>query len=265
MMKKILIGCGIVALLVTIICCGAGIYGFLLAQRFGQSMEAAGQRIEKLEAAYPWAAPADLKLTEKRLTEFFAARADVVTVIEKIDLVRKLRETPDGQQPQVGFGTVFSFIGEMPGALEGFATAMESRQMSPREYFWTMAMIHLTIVQGAEAKDPAMVEMSKAVSKALDESKQIATELNKQNNPQFSAPESYDEFVQALATENVKSPESNYPLVARYKKELTEDKWLLIFELIITTSMIQNHGLGLTTGQGTIQIEESPTDGASGS
>ncbi|MBI1292931.1 hypothetical protein GC173_17100 [bacterium] len=233
-MKKVLIGCGIVFLLMVLVCSGVTIWGYLTVQSVGKNYQAAITRVDGVSKKLPYTPSPDGKLTEEQLERYFAMRDFITNDLKSAPLVAKIVEAQDKKtQPNIGMAEILSFAAKYPPELMNrTADEMEKRQMGPQEYYHTGRLIYATIEQGKATGTEVMTEIYDKMETAVD---QINSELSKSGQNQ----DARVDFIRTMSDLNVEGelPVSNFETLSGYKDRILEFPQYTFFEFLILKKM----------------------------
>lgn len=167
-MKKLLIGCGIAALLVLVVCLGVGIWGARKAHQAFADMEAAFESVAELERKYPFTAPEGYQLTAERLDRYFRARGAMLSKAEEHPFIGPMLTAQDPSTINISPMQIAGMMFTIPTFLaETVNEGLDPVSMGPSEYAWTMRAVSATIVQGAARNDPQMTAILDAMEVEL--------------------------------------------------------------------------------------------------
>jgi len=237
-MKKVLIGCGIVALVLFLIAVGLGIFVVAKLNSIGNRYQTAVSEVNALDAKYAYTPPADESLDEQRLSDYFAVREAVLTKAQSNPTIQKIMNTPQGQDPNIGLGEIVALGTSFgPELISTYAAELDAHQMSPNEYRDTAERIYATVRSGADNGHQDMTEIYESLNRVIEE---MNIQLAKSNNSQHQV-DFEDKTSDFLAAHPV--PESNYEILAQYKDELTKDPFVAFLELFGLAQIDQHAGV----------------------
>lgn len=233
-MKKILIGCGVVSLLLVTLFVGLVIYGFLWAKNLGDKVVEARAQIVQLDTRYPYTPAPDGKLDPSRVTAYFEIREAMVNRILQEPIVERVFDAQaSGQQPDIGFWDVLTLAKDvMPAIARDFQRELDDRQMSPREMADIIRNVYTTLLKGKQANDPLMTEIYDNLNMAIDQVNAMAQQTN---NQQLLV------SVEAALADSTTIPEDvlleNRAVVADHRDELLEYPQLAWLEFILVSNL----------------------------
>ncbi len=178
-MKKFLIGCGVVFLVLIVLTVGVSLFIGIKVKGYvdktGQSVKA----METLNTAYPFTPAPSATLTTAQLEKYFAIRSDAWAVISKdagvaeiIKLMKAASQNQQGKQANQGsMGDMIKAFETGRRLLDEMTKILEQHQMSPKEYQWITSQIYGTLAEGKklnlELSTNAYDEIQKAVDTAM--------------------------------------------------------------------------------------------------
>jgi hypothetical protein len=235
-MKKVLIGCGVVFLVLLLICTGVTVWGVLTAQKVGQRYSTAIAKVEALNAKYPHTPTKDGKFTEEQLERYFDVRDFVMNDLKTQPLIAKvLTAQANKTEPNIGMMEIMSFATSYPPDLmTKTVEEMERRQMGPGEYFETGRLIYATIEQGQSTGIETMTELYDKVKTAVET---MNTELTKAGNNQDTSVD----FTRTMRDLSVDGdlPIANFEALSVHKDRILEFPQLTFFEFLVLKKMGQ--------------------------
>lgn len=178
-MKKFLIGCGVVFLVLIVLTVGVSLFIGIKVKGYvdktGQSVKA----METLNTSYPFTPPPSATLTTAQLEKYFAIRGDAWALISKdagvteiMKLMKAASQNQQGQQANQGsMGDMIKAFETGRRLLDEMTKILEQHQMSPKEYQWITSQIYGTLAEGKklnlELSTNAYDEIQKAVDAAM--------------------------------------------------------------------------------------------------
>lgn len=237
-MKKILIGCGVAALLGVLVCLGFGIWGGLKVQRAFSDMEAAFESVGELEQKYPFTEPEGFGLTAERLDRYFRARDSMMTKVEAHPVLGPLLAAEDPAKIDLGPMKMASLMISLPtfGA-ETLAGGLDPVSMGPSEYIWTMRAVAATIVQGARQNDPQMASLLEAMEVELPAINEAMDQAG-QGTMTSDMERAIEQFERQQMSQDVLR--RNIGLLTPHRQKITSRARLSLLELSFSGE-IQNH------------------------
>lgn len=245
-MKKLLIGCGIVLLLVVIAVIGVGIWGYMVVSDFVGGWSNATAAVEQLDADFPFTAPADDSLDANRLEAYFAFRREFYDYLSADPTVSKMLSDDPQVQQSIGPGELISFgTAGIPTHIEKMAELLRAREMSPREAGWQMRTMVGTITRAAREGDQRMQTLLEDLNVTLDQFNSAIDEANNSEAQQARVD------LEQIAAEAEDIPQAelqeNVELIAERRDELTAEPKQLFIDFIImgvSGGMLQHQGQG---------------------
>lgn len=229
-LKKLLIGCGVLLILAFILVAGGLVFVGIKMRNWGRSMETMATQIQETNQLYPFQELTTLELDEQRVRDYFAVRQAVIdrargnrTVTGLINAAEKGERYEPGMREM--FYMVTSFLPEMSKA---FRQQLDERNMSMNEYEYITRAIYTTIVEGEREGRQDMTNLFVGVHRAVD-----------QVNMQLAGTQMSDHTVDVEKTaenldrEEITVPEKNFDIVAQYEDQILEYPWLSFLEFLL--------------------------------
>ncbi|CAN5228217.1 hypothetical protein BH09SUM1_BH09SUM1_11620 [soil metagenome] len=255
-MKKFLIGCGIVALLFTVMAVGLGIYAAMKIKKIGNDYQASAQVIEQSNAKYPYTTTQPMVLEGKRLDQYFTVRTAVVDKVMQNPTVQKIVSAMQGgKTAPVGFGEMVALGTRFgPELLKDFGTALDAQKMSAEEYVAHVKAVYAAIDQGNNDGDADMKQIYDNMDKAID---QLNVQMSKGGQAQNQV--SFKGSVAELRN-NTKVSVENIKEVAKHKDELMAHPEVSFLELMFMKNM-RNHAIAPPPPSFTVGTDPTATGG----
>jgi len=264
-MKKILIGCGIVSLVLFLGLVALGVFGFVQAKRVFGNWENSRAQLETLETKHPYTPPADETFKEERLADYFEVRDALLAHAQANPTVSKLLNTPPGQAPNVGAVEMLGLVtGFVPDMLNKLTAELDQRQMSFSEFKDNSERIYATIRAGYENNDGGMKTIYESLDNAIAQ-----FNLHLANNNQGTNQLNFNQATSdALSRHEI--PEINYEMLNEYRLKLTEDPLMTFIELMAIQQIDMRQGspaavtgtLSLPSAEATDPVEAEATSAA---
>lgn len=230
-MKKLLKGCGIIALVLAVLLVGSGIFLWLKVRNASKQMGQLRTDIVALNEKNPFSAPPAGAMEPERLKDFFAVRTGIMKTLENDPVVNKFR----GQQkPQIGIGDFTHLIFRLPQTMAAeFKMQLEAKNMSPDEYAWFSRTIYTTIYNGKSQGDRELIPLYDSIDENLRQfNMQIA-----QMKQQGTKPVSWDSVVSSEINGDEATRTANRNLVIEHKEEILEHPQLAFLEMMFSHSV----------------------------
>jgi hypothetical protein len=172
-MKKILIGCGCLFVLIVTIMIGCFIYVGLKVKHVADGVQAGVQKIEALDRKYPFQLPDGVVFDPTRLEQYFNARAAAFDAIGADPTLSKLMDaSKTGKAPSLGLLEMMQFMARVgPESLNAFHDALDVQRMSPTEYAYYAELVYTTIANSKENGEGRLAEI-------YDKLEAVAKEIN---------------------------------------------------------------------------------------
>jgi hypothetical protein len=165
-MKKVLIGCGIVVLLVIV---AVGAVGFIMV-RAGKKMVESGQKMaqayKETDRLFAFTPPAGEIVTGEQLDRWLAVRQKV---LPSVAAFKKRFESQPGKNPFVVIGAVMEQSGQF---VDAHVAALKDRKMSALEYFWIARRVFTALQSGDALKDAELKDVVAAFGKMNEGARQ---------------------------------------------------------------------------------------------
>lgn len=229
-MKKFLIGCGVVLLLIIALVIGGGIYVAMKVKSFSADVEKQVAQLESLNQAHPFAAPVPPTLDEERLENYFQIRRALIKMTEANPTIQKLMNSQKVSQMEL-LKIAFNFTREL---VREFAGQLESRDMSPDEYMYYAREVYLTVSKGAEDNDP---EMKQIYDKFDDSINSFNLMLVQSNQGQHQV--KFDSTLTDLKLQGGSPTSADVELLKKYKDDLLDYPQLSFMELFMIRAYME--------------------------
>jgi len=160
-MKKVLIGCLIILVLIVGLTIGVGWYLFVKARDFVGSYEGSFAQIQQVDEDFPWSPPAaEAPLNPQRFDQYLQVRSTIHDRLMRVRLFSELARAAEQEtQANITSFQVMSVITEIPGILRDTVDAYRQQEMSFREFRYYSLESLRAIRAGAEAGDPEMQQL----------------------------------------------------------------------------------------------------------
>ena len=149
-MKKVLIGCGVLFVILAALVAGGGYFAVQTFKQVGSEMKVAGDDLQATNRDFPFAAPADGKLSEKQLLTWLKIRE------EDSALGKQRQETMKAGR----FRAMRKMVNIMPDMIKEYVKNLRAEKMSAAEYAWITGQIMGALKSRAAAKDPKTAELA---------------------------------------------------------------------------------------------------------
>lgn len=149
-MKKLLIGCGVLVVILALLVAGGGLFIYRTAKKVGASIAAGQEEVAATDRDFPFTAPGDGKLAEGRLEVWLKVREAL-----KAGDQRHYTALKGG-----GFlAGVRGMVDLMPAALQDLAAALRREKMAAREYAWINEQVGGALKSRAAAKEAKLADL----------------------------------------------------------------------------------------------------------
>jgi hypothetical protein len=169
MIKKLLIGCGLITLFLIIVVSGLAIYITMKVKDVQHSWKVALEKIDVLEDKYPFALPDEGAIDLEKFEEYLVIRNSISTEFSANPTINKLTNS-SAKVEDIGFfeiaGLATSFA---PTIIEEFADLLDDSQMPPSEYAFYVRVAYSTVSEGSTSGDKDMDEIYEFLDNGIDE------------------------------------------------------------------------------------------------
>jgi len=167
-MKKVLIGCGIVALLFIVVLAAVGIFAGVKVANYGKSVETASQSMATVDRDFAFVEPAaDSAMPADRFQAYLGLRQRFVDRVLQVPFISKLVASSKNAPPALTPGDILGLVGEFPKLMQFYADELRAAKMSSDEFQWlserTIEAIH-TAGKNGDAEYAAAWDKIQAVS-----------------------------------------------------------------------------------------------------
>lgn len=226
-MKKFLIGCGVVALLVIVLFVGVLIFAAMKLKQTMNEYESAASEIHQVQLDFPFEAPADLRMEPERFEGYLRVRNRTIDRFRQIAFVNEIiLATQEQRRADVSVGEVFGLAGQLPPAIEDVAVILREEEMSPLEFNYYSETTLVTIKRAADQGDQEMIELWENLANMA---KDVEYELRKNQNTQLNI--DLDHAMRMIESASV--PAGNAALVLQHRDELESKPMMIIIEMVI--------------------------------
>jgi hypothetical protein len=230
-MKKLLIGCGVLAILLFCIVVGTGVWLFFKAKRYADELKAIQTSYIATNSAYPFMPPDPAILDARRVGDFLIVRAALLDVINaQMGQLDTLKQTASEQRPDsISFREIKSIL-TMPLALPKqlgttHVAALEAKRMSLDEYLWHSKMITGTALAAAREGKQLTDTLREAYGR-------MATAAGLPPPPEGKLPD-IAPLQSALQVADVPFHQENLAILEQHAQEISRTTPVLWMELIL--------------------------------
>mgnify|MGYP005848226167 CR=1 FL=1 len=240
-MKKVLIGCGIISLIVILAVVGCSAYACHKFNQFTTNIEAAGAQIEALDKEFPFEPPAGGVVSAHRFSQYMEARDGILGSVMGVSIVSELvAASEQNREPNVGMGDVLGIFGAIPKVMGDSAAALRSSQMSPKEFIFHSMVVLQWAKEAHASGDSELVQMWPQFLDALD---QVDAQMATNQDPNIRQYRKRPEEMLAML-ESTPSVDANMAIVESHRDRLLHNKGALLVEMVIAIYVFAN-----TSGQ----------------
>ncbi|MEN6624841.1 MAG: hypothetical protein ABFD69_01290 [Candidatus Sumerlaeia bacterium] len=129
-MKKVLMGCGVLILIVFVIFGFLVYQGVKLGKSFASGIEETKQQYDALNSRHPFTAPADGIVTQEQMARWIVVRDASLAPVQNLDAKLKAEKTKNPLKVLEGVMGVFQEIART------HVTILDGQKMSMNEYAW---------------------------------------------------------------------------------------------------------------------------------
>ncbi len=242
-MKKFLIGCGILTLLVILVVCSVGGYFTFKTVKWGQeiaeNIEAAQEGYDQLEEAHPFVKPeGEITMEADRLAAYFEVREALSTKLEEQSFVAKINNAESGTKPDMGVMDWINFGTYIAGGVHKDAVSvLEANDMPRSEYIYYTRGVLMTLAEGArtnEEFEAALLDLDNALNKFSE----FSQGMQGGSGGQMGTADDMRGFIGQISGRDTIS-EENIEMLQPYIAELKESNPTTVFFDIIIYSFAQ--------------------------
>ncbi len=219
-MKKLLIGCGVITLILVTLVVGGVIYVTMKLKATGERFEQMTAQLQELDSRYPFATPDDGSVYPTRLEAYFEVRNNMIDMVSENPTVKKMVSNAQGGKEKIGVG---EFIGLatnfIPEVMDRFHSEMDSRSMSAAEYNYNARVVYSAISQGNDRGDQTMMDIYDKLVVAVDSTNLL---MDQANQPQHKIDLSRTlEDIEVESADDV--IEENIRVVKKHEHDILKD------------------------------------------
>ena len=225
-MKKLLIGCAVVVLLLVTLLVGSAVYVYLKVNRVKKDLEETKLAMVELNKQHPFTVPKEEDVEAARLNDFFAIRGRLMEMLLADPVVTKLFGE---KKPRLGLMDAMHLGVNLPRALaKEFTGQLDAKKMSPDEYSYLVRFVYTTIHEGKMEGDPEMSRIYTEIDETL-------TQFNMQMSQAAKghAPVSWDNVVAEDAAVDEATAKRHRDLVLEHKEEILKYPQLAFVEFVL--------------------------------
>ena len=227
-MKKILIGCGVTALLAIIVVVGLAAFVSYKFVTFGTSVQSSMLQLQSTNQRYAFTEPAKDALNEQRLKDYFEIRKKLIAQVKSNPTIQNIMDGNKANDP--GVMEIMSMVLNMTQNLsKDFVGELDRRRMSYDEYKYHSHMVYITL---SDAKDNGDQELGK-VFDLLDAScTKMSNEMAKRPNENYQIDvETAEASLEELSEDRPTA--ANIELIRPYKDDLGEYANVSCLEMLV--------------------------------
>ena len=226
-MKKFLIGCGVVTLLVIVLFVGVLVFIGVKAKQTMAAYEQAADKVHQVQVDYPFDPPEDLAMSPDRFEAYLNVRDRTIDRFTQIGVVSEMiAASQEKRKPDVSAGDMIGLISKFPPAIEDIAQILRTDEMSPAEYGYYS---HTTLVTIKRAADDGNEEMADLWENLMEMADGIDSELR--NNQNANVNVDLDRALRKI--EGLQVPDQNVQLILQPREELESKPMAIMLELVI--------------------------------
>ena len=227
-MKKVLIGCGVTALLAIILVVGLVAFAGYKFVSFGTSVQASMLQLQSTNQRYAFTEPDKDALDERRLKDYFEIRKKLIAQVEASPTVQKIMDGDKSNDP--GFmefmSTVLNFTQKLT---KDFVGELDTRRMSYDEYKYHSHMVYITL---SDAKVKGDLELGKVFDDLDASCAKISKEMAKRPNENYQIDvETAEWSSEELSADRPTA--TNIELIRPYKDDLAKHVHVSCMEMIL--------------------------------
>jgi hypothetical protein len=160
-MKRFLIGCGVVALVLFALAVVGGMWVFNNARKMGQKFRASHELLAETNRKHPFVHPPDGLVPENRLVAWIDIHKSAA---QRMDEAAKKMENVRGGM--AAFKAGMESMNNISSITEEQAKALDQAKMSQKEFNWITGQVMGALDHEAARKDPANAAMIQALTTA---------------------------------------------------------------------------------------------------
>lgn len=242
-MKKFLVGCAVVVVLLVTLLTGAAIFVYIKINHVRKDLEETKVAMTDLNKQHPFTVPQEDDVEAARLNDFFAVRNRMMEMLLADPVVTKL--VANDKNPQLGLMDMMHLLVNLPRTLaKEFTTQLEAKKMSPDEYNYYVRFIYTTIYKGKMDGDPEMSRLYTEIDETLT---QFNLQLSQAANGH--PPVAWNNVVAEDTSLDEAEAKRHYDLVLDHKDELLEHPQLAFLEFVLARSIAARPGPGVVLMQ----------------
>jgi len=233
MVKKILIGCGIVFLLGVIVSCLAVFFVVSKAKKFADNLQQIEQNFKANNESFPFTPPDPPIMESWRIQGYLRVRDGFMQSIEdQHDIIDKFEEWEkkgDDVNPREVFQGMVGFLKSAKEVADSFVEELNRNQMSVKEYMWHSSMITGTILKAVEYRMPVGDDLLKPYKEWADRMNELELEEPSGRRKQFTIQDIQEQF----GVRNVPFHQQNLNVVMENREGIARMQKIGVFDYFI--------------------------------
>ena len=238
-MKKVLIGCAVVVVLLVTLLVGSAVFVYLKVNRVKKDLEETKVAMAELNKQHPFTVPQKDDVGAERLNDFFAIRNRMMELLLADQVVAKL--VANDKNPQLGLTDMMHLgVNATRTLATVFTTQIEVKKMSPDEYTYYVRFVYTTIYKGKLDGDPELTRMYTEIDETL-------TQFNLQMSQAAKghAPVGWENVVAEDSSLDEEAAKRHQDLVIDHKDEILQYPQLAFLELFLAKAIEANQQPGV--------------------
>lgn len=226
-MKKVLIGCGVIALLSIVLFVGCSACVAVRTVGWIRGIEASAENLQEVSRAFPFEVPADGVAQPDRFEAYLQLREGLVEQAMGVSLIAEIAAASEqDRQPNIGMGSLFRALGSVSEVMDGIADSMRAAEMGPDEFVFHSAVVLQWVQRRAAAGDQDAQQLWERFGQMFHE---ISNQMQGDPNVGQHAVSRRD---MERAVRDSTAPERNLELVERHRERLLRNPTTLAVELL---------------------------------
>lgn len=228
-MKKVLIGCGVIALLTIVLFVGCSACVAVRTVGWIRGIEASAENLQEVSRAFPFEVPADGVAQPDRFEAYLQLREGLVEQAMGVSLIAEIAAASEqDRQPNIGMGSLFRALGSVSQVMDGIADSMRAAEMGPDEFVFHSAVVLQWVQRRAAAGDQDAQQVWEQFGDIFAE---VNSQLQQQTDPNLRGIATTRSEMEG-AVRDAAVPEANLALVERHRERLLRNPTTLAVELL---------------------------------
>ncbi|MCB2155275.1 hypothetical protein KQI84_10330 [bacterium] len=227
-MKKFLIGCGVLALLLIVLAVGLAVFVGVKIKGMANAYEQAANEIHQVQEDYPFDAPEDRSMDPDRFEAYLIVRDKTVDRFLQIPAIGEIvAAAQEKRKADLSFGDVVSLaMTKLPPAMSDVALIMREQEMSPIEFNYYSETTLLTIKYAADNGNEEMIDLWENLTEMIYK---VDDELRNNQNADVNI--NLDRALRDLDDSGI--PQANIDMILQHRDKLEERPMVIVIEMVI--------------------------------